>query len=470
MPPISSFNNGPAKPETPTLPHMTTIANDYNDDNNTRNLPTSSFSSFSSPSSKSAHNDKNGKASENPGLLDDDSHSLTAAKDVHELNRLDKKSVHYVMVTAVAGGLAGCSAKTLIAPLDRIKILFQTSNPEFKQYSSSLFGLFKATKKIYKNDGFVGFFQGHSVTLFRIFPYAAIKFVAYEQIRNLLIPNDLYETNGRRLLAGSISGIMSVFFTYPLDLLRVRLAFETRNIKHSAQQAASPTSTSSQKQMAQAISNLAKKAPKHVKNALINGRLLGTVSSILKEPTKYKDNKFSKTVPSSIVGITNFYRGFSPTILGMIPYAGVSFWTHDFVHDIFRSKLLAKITVDNSEQYQLDKQRQKLAAATKNTEKGHSHDSRPPLKAWAQLIAGGMAGLVSQTAAYPFEIIRRRLQVGAVTNNGQYFSLRQMASMIYTERGLKGFYVGLSIGYIKVIPMAACSLFVYERLKFIMGI
>lgn len=342
---------------------------------------------------------------------------------------LDKKSARYIGLTALAGGVAGCSAKTLIAPLDRVKILFQTSNPQFKEFSSSFFGLYKASRRIYSIDGFVGFFQGHSVTLIRIFPYAAIKFVTYEQIRNLLIPNDLYETNGRRLLAGAISGVISVYFTYPLDLLRVRLAFETGGYSKAA---ASGTR----------------------RKVLGSGKLKTIIQSIQNEPTRCKDYKYIGLIPDKLLGITNFYRGFVPTILGMIPYAGVSFWTHDFVHDIFRSKWLSSVTLE-----------QKLAPKP-----GHSHDKRAPLKAWAQLIAGGVAGLVSQTAAYPFEVIRRRLQVGAVMNQGEYFTVRQMALIIYKERGVKGFYVGLGIGYIKVIPMVACSFFVYERLKFMMGI
>jgi hypothetical protein len=35
----------------------------------------------------------------------------------------------------------------------------------------------------YRSEGFQGLYKGHSVTLLRIFPYAAIKFLAYEQIR-----------------------------------------------------------------------------------------------------------------------------------------------------------------------------------------------------------------------------------------------------------------------------------------------
>lgn len=34
---------------------------------------------------------------------------------------------------------------------------------------------------MYKQNGFFGLFQGHSATLYRVFPYAAIKFGVYDQ-------------------------------------------------------------------------------------------------------------------------------------------------------------------------------------------------------------------------------------------------------------------------------------------------
>lgn len=43
-------------------------------------------------------------------------------------------------------------------------------------------GAFRAAAQIYGENGVRGLFQGHSATLLRIFPYAAIKFMAYDQL------------------------------------------------------------------------------------------------------------------------------------------------------------------------------------------------------------------------------------------------------------------------------------------------
>ncbi len=97
----------------------------------------------------------------------------------------DKKSFQYIWRSLVAGGVAGCVAKTAIAPLDRVKILFQTSNPQYSHHIGSFMGVFRAAREIKDQYGLRGLFQGHLATLIRIFPYAAIKFMAFEQYKNV---------------------------------------------------------------------------------------------------------------------------------------------------------------------------------------------------------------------------------------------------------------------------------------------
>jgi len=139
----------------------------------------------------------------------------------------------------------------------------------------------------------------------------------------------------------------------------------------------------------------------------------------------------------------------------MIPYAGASFLTHDAAGDFMRRPSLAPYTI-----LPLSQRSQKQLAPNKP----------PPLKAWAELITGALAGFVSQTLSYPLEVIRRRMQVGGAIGACREVPLREVARDILKEKGWRGFYVGLGIGYVKVVPMAATSFFVYERLKVVFGI
>ena len=267
-------------------------------------------------------------------------------------------------------------------------------------------------RDINEQEGFRGLFRGHSATLLRIFPYAGIKFLAYEQVRSVLIPDATKETPMRRLLSGSLAGVTSVFFTYPLEIIRVRLAFETKKGSKASLR-----------------------------------RICDTIYH--EHPSTPQGSTLAAVKPNS--GLINFYRGFTPTMTGMVPYAGMSFLTHDTVGDWLRHPSIVEHTT---------------IPATEEADR----DQKPRLKNWAELTSGASAGLISQTVSYPLEVIRRRMQVGGAVGDGKMLTMRETATKIFAERGMPGFFVGLSIGYIKVIPLAAVSFWVYERCKLAFGI
>ncbi|KXJ92249.1 mitochondrial carrier domain-containing protein [Microdochium bolleyi] len=344
--------------------------------------------------------------------------------------KVDKHSFDYMMRSGLAGGLAGCAAKTTVAPLDRVKILFQTGNPQFAKYTSSWVGVGRALGDIYARDGVFGLFRGHSATLLKIYPYAAIKFVAYEQYRTFIIRGKEHETWLRRFTAGALAGVTSVFFTYPLEVIRVRLAFETK------------TRSSSLVDICRKIYNespMIKPAAANPLAAVANAKGVAEAAAV------------TARVVTPQTGLINFYRGFSTTILGMIPYAGISFLTHDTAGDIFRRPAFRKYTT---------------LPQPANAPK----DKPAPLQAWAELTAGGLSGAVAQTISYPLEVIRRRMQVGGAVGDGHRLRIGETAGMIFRERGFAGFFVGLSIGYVKVVPLAAVSFYTYERMKTVFGI
>lgn len=206
----------------------------------------------------------------------------------------------------------------------------------------------------------------------------------------------------------------SVFCTYPLDLVRVRLAYDVKQAGHHR-----PT-------------------------------LTGMITQIYNEPAA----GHRKIIHFKFL---NFYRGLFPTIAGMIPYAGVSFWAYHIVTHLFRFN--PSFIPYTRKPLQFDPNSNDLSPSQQRAVE------KPPLTTTAELVSGGVAGLVAQTSSYPLEVIRRRMQVGGSLNPDKFVGFAETAKDIYKVKGLKGFYVGLSIGYMKVVPMVAVTFAVYEQMK-----
>jgi solute carrier family 25 (mitochondrial carrier protein), member 16 len=133
------------------------------------------------------------------------------------------KEKNFSLKTFIAGGIAGCVAKTLVAPIDRVKILLQVHNVHYE--GSTIYNIFY---RIVKEEGATSLYKGNSAQMIRIFPYAAMQFTSYETYKTLnkriFGDNSTYFLN--TLACGSLAGITAVTSTYPLDVIRSRLAFQ----------------------------------------------------------------------------------------------------------------------------------------------------------------------------------------------------------------------------------------------------
>ncbi|KAL7240025.1 hypothetical protein ACSBR2_005818 [Camellia fascicularis] len=200
----------------------------------------------------------------------------------------------------IAGGVAGGFAKTVVAPLERVKILFQTRRAEF--HSVGLLGSFK---KIARTEGVLGFYRGNGASVARIVPYAALHFMAYEQYRRWIIEN--FPGVGRGpvldLVAGSFAGGTAVLFTYPLDLVRTKLAYQ------------------------------------------VVGPSKLNVKGLVHSDQVYRGivDCFSKTYKES--GIRGLYRGVAPSLYGIFPYSGLKFYFYEEMKGCVPEKHKKDITV-----------------------------------------------------------------------------------------------------------------------------
>ncbi|XP_065830281.1 calcium-binding mitochondrial carrier protein SCaMC-2-like [Oscarella lobularis] len=89
-------------------------------------------------------------------------------------------------------------------------------------------------------------------------------------------------------------------------------------------------------------------------------------------------------------------------------------------------------------------------------------NSSTDLRVSERFAAGSLAGVVSQTAIYPMEVLKTRL---ALRKTGQYKGIADAARSILQTEGIRSFYRGLLPNLLGVIPYAGVDLTIYETLK-----
>lgn len=115
-----------------------------------------------------------------------------------------------------AGAVSGACAKTIVAPLELVKIRYQVSTTKFSWKNA-----YNQLRYIYNCEGIFGLWRGHSANLYRVVPYSAIQFSTFDVAKSRLKhPVKYYELFG----AGAFAGIVSTIVVYPLDLIRARFA------------------------------------------------------------------------------------------------------------------------------------------------------------------------------------------------------------------------------------------------------
>lgn len=134
------------------------------------------------------------------------------------------------LVLFTAGALSGAIAKTITAPLDRVKILLQVRGglqsgaiAEAAQSGS----LIKSLLAVAKQEGVMGFWKGNLPQVLRVVPYSAAQLYSYECFKQFLADKETGELSvHRRLAAGACAGMTATILTHPLDTLRLRIAVD----------------------------------------------------------------------------------------------------------------------------------------------------------------------------------------------------------------------------------------------------
>lgn len=71
-----------------------------------------------------------------------------------------------------------------------------------------------------------------------------------------------------------------------------------------------------------------------------------------------------------------------------------------------------------------------------------------PIHPVERLVFGAAAGMLGQSASYPLDIVRRRMQTASITGS-DYSTIRGTIKRVFKEEGIRGLYKGLSLNWIK---------------------
>ena len=260
------------------------------------------------------------------------------------------------------GGMAGVISRTATAPIDLYKIQRQN---HFINGAD--------LKVVIKREGVRYLWKGNLANSLKIFPYMAINYSTYNGIKDEVnnsksdntIVQYLKENEGLlHFVAGSMGGMGGVFFTYPLETTKTRLALQMNKQKYRG--IFHTMSSMTMKQMFGGLGismfgfgifnglsfnffNYYKKKMEGVKSLdenvkkLLCGGMTGVTSLTITYPTdllrrRWQLMGFDDTVPkyknifhaiqtiNREEGIRGFYRGIRAGQIRIFPTLAIQFW------------------------------------------------------------------------------------------------------------------------------------------------
>jgi len=127
-----------------------------------------------------------------------------------------------------AGGTAAAVSKTLVAPIERVKLLLQVQAASKALEGKEYKGIIDAFVRIPKEQGFMSFWRGNMANVIRYFPTQALNFAFKDTYKQMFLAGVDKKTQFGRyflgnLASGGAAGATSLCFVYPLDFARTRL-------------------------------------------------------------------------------------------------------------------------------------------------------------------------------------------------------------------------------------------------------
>jgi len=133
------------------------------------------------------------------------------------------------MVDFLVGGVSAAVSKTIVAPIERVKLLLQVQDANKNIAVDQRYkGLIDCFARVQREQGFLSFWRGNLANVIRYFPTQALNFACKDFYKTYLNPYNPKTQPGMFFLgnmaSGGAAGATSLCFVYPLDFARTRLA------------------------------------------------------------------------------------------------------------------------------------------------------------------------------------------------------------------------------------------------------
>lgn len=286
------------------------------------------------------------------------------------------------LIDFMMGGVSAAVSKTAAAPIERVKLLIQNQDEMMKQgrLARKYDGIAECFRRTAAEEGVGSFWRGNTANVIRYFPTQALNFAFKDKIKAMFgfkKDEGYAKWFAGNLASGGAAGAISLAFVYSLDYARTRLANDAKSSKGD-------------------------------KPREFNGLF----------------DVYKKTLASD--GIAGLYRGFGPSVVGIVVYRGLYFGLYDSLKPV--------VLVGPLEGSFL-----------------------------ASFLLGWTVTTGASTASYPLDTVRRRMMMTsgqAVKYNGALDCMRQVVA----AEGVKSLFKGCGANILRGVAGAGV-ISMYDQLQ-----
>lgn len=202
-----------------------------------------------------------------------------------------EKQSEIFLLDFIMGGSAAAAAKSVAAPIERVKLLLQNQGELMKrgQLHKPYVGVRDCFRKVFREEGVLSFWRGNQANVIRYFPTQALNFAFKGYFKSVFAcskeRDGYFKWFAGNVASGSAAGATTSLCLYHLDYARTRLGIDARQCTMDG---------------------------KRQFNGLID--------------------VYSKTLSTD--GIRGLYRGFGVSIVGITLYRGMYFGIYDTMKPI----------------------------------------------------------------------------------------------------------------------------------------